>query len=514
MNGDENSKNGEDKGFAALSTLVSNVDTSAPSTGKPVETKETDSRASAKLPSSSGAQRAKPQPNPTQKDAYQAPQESSSGGSAAKWVLAIAAVIGVFWLIGTADNNRPTRPYDRDSAVSSQTLSSLAETKPAVGQSLVFTGSQINYCLAEEIRMSSAETVLDNYNDGDVDRFNAMVADYNSRCSNFRYRSGALESARREVEPYRPQLDAAGRSRFRPAPSAGVVATQSWSRDSSFDPTVRDIQSNLRRLGYDAGIADGAMGARTRSAIIAFQRDSGIAPDGRPTADLLGKLSNAANAASTVAASAPRPFETSPQASAPTTKSSWAPSPAPEVPPARSTSDPRNLALCMSGSYPSLCKHGLLTPEEAEQVSASERRVNFQTCSSGNFPSLCKRSLLTEDEIRQVESAERRANFQTCISGNYPSLCKQHMLAPDEKMQVADAEAKANFRTCISGNYPSLCKHHLLTPDQAAQVSDSEYRANLRTCLSGHYRSICKHAQLTPTDAARVAEAERRANVR
>jgi peptidoglycan hydrolase-like protein with peptidoglycan-binding domain len=422
-------------------------------------------------------------------------------------------LIGVFWLIGKADNNRPTRSYDGDSSAPSQTLSSLTETKPPVGQSLVFTGSQINYCLAEEIRMNSAETVLDNRNDRDVDLFNAMVVDYNSRCGNFRYRSGALESARREVEPYRPQLDAAGRRRFMPVPSAGVGATQPWSRDSSFDPTVRDIQSNLRRLGYDAGVADGVMGARTRSAIMAFQRDSGIAPDGRPTVVLLGKLSNAAPATSPAAAPAPRPLDNAPQASATTTSSAWASSPAPEDQTKGSKSDPRNLELCMSGSYPSLCKHGLLTPDEAEQVAAAERRANFQTCSSGNYPSLCKRSLLTEDETRQVESAERRANLQTCISGDYPSLCKHHLLAPDEKTQVAGAEAEANFRTCISGNYPLLCKHHLLTAEQAAQVSDSEYRANLQTCLSGNYRFLCKHALLTPTDAASVAEAERRANV-
>ncbi|WP_084590783.1 peptidoglycan-binding domain-containing protein [Arenimonas metalli] len=362
--------------------------------------------------------------------------------------------------------------------------------------------------------MNSAEAVLDNRNGSDVDLFNGMVADYNSRCGNFRYRSGALERARREVESYRLQLDAAGRSRFMPAPSAAVDATQSWGRNPSFDPTIRDIQSNLRRLGYDAGVADGVMGARTRSAIMAFQRDSGIAPDGLPTANLLGKLSTTANATSTAPASVPRSVDTSPQASAPTTSSAWVSSPAEDVQPKVSKSDPKNLELCMSGRYPSLCKHGLLTPGEAEQVASAERRANFQTCSSGNYPSLCKRSLLTENEARQVESAERRANFQTCISGNYPSLCKQHLLAPDEKMQVADAEAKANFRTCISGNYPSLCKHHLLTADQAAQVSNSEYRANLQTCLSGNYRSLCKHALLTPTDAASVAEAERRVNVR
>src|SRR3546814_8629270 len=61
--------------------------------------------------------------------------------------------------------------------------------------------------------MEGAKAALNNYSDSEVDRFNAMVADYNSRCGRFRYRSGALERARRDVEPYRGQLQAEGRSR-------------------------------------------------------------------------------------------------------------------------------------------------------------------------------------------------------------------------------------------------------------------------------------------------------------
>ncbi|OYX40143.1 MAG: hypothetical protein B7Y91_00300 [Rhodobacterales bacterium 32-64-14] len=62
--------------------------------------------------------------------------------------------------------------------------------------------------------MEGANAVVDNYSDSQVNRYNALVDDYNSRCSSFRYRSGALESARRAVEPYRSQLLAEGRSRF------------------------------------------------------------------------------------------------------------------------------------------------------------------------------------------------------------------------------------------------------------------------------------------------------------
>ena len=43
--------------------------------------------------------------------------------------------------------------------------------------------------MAEDIRIDGAKSALNNYVDADVDRFNAMVGDYNSRCSSFKYQT-------------------------------------------------------------------------------------------------------------------------------------------------------------------------------------------------------------------------------------------------------------------------------------------------------------------------------------
>jgi DNA-binding helix-hairpin-helix protein with protein kinase domain len=144
---------------------------------------------------------------------------------------------------------------------------------------------------------------------------------------------------------------------------------------------------------------------------------------------------------------------------------------------AEESKDPGNFGTCISGNYPTLCKHDLLTREEATQVAAAEKRANFQTCISGNYPTLCKHDLLTREEAAQVAAAEKRANFQTCISGNYPTLCKHDLLTREEATQVAAAEKRANFQTCISGNYPTLCKHEMLTLEEAFKVSEAERRA-------------------------------------
>ena len=92
--GRRRTKEGEGKGFAGLSSLVSDVDTTPPPEGacQPVGAAER------RRPASQPAQ---PQPQPSQRQTYQRTRSRPPGGSSGgKWVLGIAAVIGLLWLIG------------------------------------------------------------------------------------------------------------------------------------------------------------------------------------------------------------------------------------------------------------------------------------------------------------------------------------------------------------------------------------------------------------------------------
>ena len=53
---------------------------------------------------------------------------------------------------------------------------------------------------------------------------------------------------------------------------------------------VKEIQTQLARLGYAVGNPDGLAGAKTRGAIKAFQRSHGLKVDGVPDAELLDAL--------------------------------------------------------------------------------------------------------------------------------------------------------------------------------------------------------------------------------
>jgi hypothetical protein len=229
------------KGFAGLSSMVSDVDgTLVPPTQKP----------------QASEQSSPPGPAPTDPDSsqrpYQAPPQPTSGSGVGKWLLGIGAVVGVLWLAAQSGDktsvpapaytpSEPPRTFTTPSpnwqppVSPPQPPSRPLEDRPPVGTGIVLSNSQIRYCLAEDIRMTAAKSVISGYNEADVDRFNGMVADYNSRCSSFKYRRGSLESVRAEVESVRADLEAEGRGRFRqdsPKRRSKVGAAVKALRDS------------------------------------------------------------------------------------------------------------------------------------------------------------------------------------------------------------------------------------------------------------------------------------------
>jgi localization factor PodJL len=66
--------------------------------------------------------------------------------------------------------------------------------------------------------------------------------------------------------------------------SAGTTASVDMKK------AVMTIQLILNKNGYDAGTADGVMGGRTKSAIMAFQKDNGLAPTGEVNDQLVQTL--------------------------------------------------------------------------------------------------------------------------------------------------------------------------------------------------------------------------------
>lgn len=61
------------------------------------------------------------------------------------------------------------------------------EQVPSIGTGLVLNLAEIRYCRRQDARLTSASRMVDTNSQSQVDGFNAAVAEYNLRCSNFQY---------------------------------------------------------------------------------------------------------------------------------------------------------------------------------------------------------------------------------------------------------------------------------------------------------------------------------------
>lgn len=223
--GEDKKIEGAAQGFAGLSSMLSEVDVAVGSAGQedhPTSTAEPSrDQSNVALP----AERDVPINSP---QAYQAPIQSTGWSAEVKWLLGIVAGIAFIWLLSNSgEKNAAPKPSYTQSASTATPEPSLQpsptdpvtqsrpfEEMPPVGDNNVLGSAQIRYCLAEDIRLQSAKNTVNSHNNLDVNKFNEMITDYNSRCGAFRYKQGALESARSEIEPFRSELNAEGGRRF------------------------------------------------------------------------------------------------------------------------------------------------------------------------------------------------------------------------------------------------------------------------------------------------------------
>jgi hypothetical protein len=334
-------------GFAGLSAMVSNVDEMIAQAAMEGSHSDATSSKTDGTRSSSGSQQIKQTATDHQRY-QQPPQRFFRISSPWVWLLCVIGVIGAFGVfssgpetgVPSASISQPQSPnqqYLTDTEVFGPSASikrtqeltqstppsvftpgtpvspKVTEEKPPVGTKHMLGPAEIRYCLSEHIRIDAARGVLNHYVKSDVNRFNAAIADYNSRCGEFLYKPGSLETARSKVESNRAALEAVGRSRFIRNSSANVTDTSEPNPFDQFDPkkasqpqsvlkrasrpqpdpTVLAIQRRLKKLGYGVGAVDGLYGPKTRTAIIAFQEDKKIATDGVANVSFLKRLNAA-----------------------------------------------------------------------------------------------------------------------------------------------------------------------------------------------------------------------------
>jgi len=101
-----------------------------------------------------------------------------------------------------------------------------------------------------------------------------------------------LKRARDAAALWRPKkLDASANVAEIPQDWQGGTQQAAATMDAT--AAVKTVQQVLNKQGYDAGTADGKMGAKTRAAVKQFQTDNGMAATGKVDQDLVARLTAA-----------------------------------------------------------------------------------------------------------------------------------------------------------------------------------------------------------------------------
>jgi len=102
---------------------------------------------------------------------------------------------------------------------------------------------------------------------------------------------GDLDKAVSRAKAFTPaRIDEAANGIFRELP--WTTPAKAAANNSNSD--VKTAQERLADLGYEVGTPDGAMGPKTRNAIIAFERANGLPETGRVSSELVDRLNLAA----------------------------------------------------------------------------------------------------------------------------------------------------------------------------------------------------------------------------
>lgn len=213
----ENKPDGQSaKGFSGLESMLSDVDETIASVPE-AKAPEPDKRDPKLVVHEHG--------EPLGRSAQVPPSSIPQGG---KWLIGIVVVGILLAIIGTNGKHLDAPIIEKTAEAPAPEPAPAMEMPPweqvntspppvapvvpdieraPVGTDLVLSPAQIRYCFTEDIKDAAIKQVVNLYSSEEVDDFNALVADYNTRCGSFRYRKGTLEGIRADVESRRAVIE-------------------------------------------------------------------------------------------------------------------------------------------------------------------------------------------------------------------------------------------------------------------------------------------------------------------
>ncbi len=227
-----------------------------------------------------------------------------------EWLIGVAAVVGLVWLVtavnyggsgpgpqppDTLPSPKPSRPGAPPSSpeTSQPRVPSVPapaaplESEPAPWGKTSLTLAELRWCAFQARRLDAASVYLDTERaiarpaafSQAVSHLNELARKYKAACQNRHRFDRDATTTDREATNRQADLDATGR---------GWMEAILWPRGAPPAPRPPDlddpefarvVQERLNALGFIVGVADGSFGPRSRAALSRFKRSRGLADD-------------------------------------------------------------------------------------------------------------------------------------------------------------------------------------------------------------------------------------------
>lgn len=204
------------------------------------------------------------------------------------WGLVAVAVVGFLIYRATTELSHSPRTSQTttytpstsqpSNSSNSSASSQLDEQIPSPGINRTLSRNEVRYCVFQGERLEILRDLVSN--NREIDYFNVLIDDFNSRCSGNYYNESIMQAVEAEV-PGRLQSLRLDAQRLL---SSWSVSTSSLSGENLVDITTTSgamlVQLRLAELGYYAGMVDGIWGPASRAALKSFKlSQSGLGYD-------------------------------------------------------------------------------------------------------------------------------------------------------------------------------------------------------------------------------------------
>lgn len=149
--------------------------------------------------------------------------DAAKRGSMVRWIFWVVVIVVALIAVASQSNNRnrspsysssrpPAATNNAPAAVPASTTASQAEVKPAAYSTQPFSRGNIRYCEFESARLDAIDEIFGAESNAVINKFNAAVDDYNSRCAEYRYYPSDLTAVRQELAASQTKIDSDARA--------------------------------------------------------------------------------------------------------------------------------------------------------------------------------------------------------------------------------------------------------------------------------------------------------------